>query len=128
MYQSVYPIENRFLTGKENNVLGPSFPKLHSFNDSNVFCVGILLIPTTDKDEILEQKLVTSGKSFQDLIHYVIEKMNITTYDGGFIKMSYAMTQGMDSEGMYSTADTLLSEDIYQRIDIVKYRRILFYF
>ena len=127
MYRSVYPIENSFLTGKENNLFGPFFKKLYTFDDNDASGVGILLVPTTDKDEIIENKLITSGKDLQDVFLYLSNIISIVTYDGGFIKMSYAITSGTDTNGIYATPDTLVSEDIYQNIGSVKYRRILFY-
>ncbi len=41
--------------------------------------------------------------------------------------MSYAMSSGMDTNDIYSTSDTLISDDIYSKLGSVAYRRVLYY-
>lgn len=128
LFQTIFPIENKLLAGRENNVFGPLFTKLFTFDNAGVYCAGILFVPTTDDDYIIQEKLEVSNVNVLDVLKYLSDEFEIPIYDGGFIKMSYAMTSSMERDGMYSSKDTLLSHDIYQKMGSVKYRRILFYF
>lgn len=127
MYRTLHPIDNSALTGKENNVFGPTFPRLKKFNDSNADYVCAILVPTNDQGFVLKRDLQADNISFKSVVEYCALDLGIQVYDGGQIKMSYLMPQGMEMDGMYSSKDFPLSPDIYDVLGSVPYRRILYY-
>ncbi|WP_181308331.1 MULTISPECIES: hypothetical protein [unclassified Rufibacter] len=127
LFRTIYPIESSNLTGKENNVFGPSFPKLKSFNDNDVTYACLVLVAVNDQGFIYNRNLQTNKSSFNDVINFCSKDLGLKVYDGGQIKMSYAMSSGMDTNDIYSTSDTLISDDIYSKLGSVAYRRVLYY-
>ena len=67
MYNTVYPIDTSNLKGNENNVFGPAFSRLKSFNDSKKEFLLILFIPVNIDGFIIKSNLDFSTRSLEDI-------------------------------------------------------------
>ncbi|NPD84559.1 hypothetical protein HNS38_07310 [Lentimicrobium sp. L6] len=127
MYSTIYPIDNKNLTEKENNVFGPNYPKLRSFNDSEVEYICILFIPINGEELIIDRDLSYYNDSVSDVYDYCNNELSINVYDGGNIKMSYKLDFSIDKDTYYNSKDTILKPNLYDIYERVLYKRLLFY-
>lgn len=130
MFLTIYPIDNSNLNGAENNVFGPNFPKLKSFDDKDFNVICTILVPIWHKyseDFVIHNNLASDENTFNDIIKFCTNDLGIKVYDGGKIKMSYEMTAVLDTESFYCTKDTLITPDIYSKFGPVTYGRIIYY-
>jgi len=130
MFLTIYPIDNSNLNGRENNVFGPNFPKLKSFDDKEFNIICTILVPIYNKyseDFVIDNDMNLTENTFNDIIKFCTNDLGIKVYDGGKIKMSYEMTEVLDTETFYCTKDSLITADIYSKLGSVAYGRILYY-
>ncbi|WP_066836714.1 hypothetical protein [Rufibacter ruber] len=127
IFRTIYPIDNKSLSGKENNVFGPSFPRLKSFNDNNANYVCLVLIPVNEHGIVIKSNLSTSTDTFKTVTDFCANDLGLQVYDGGQIKMSYIVPEGMETENIYSSKDYPITPEIYSKLGSVSYRRILYY-
>lgn len=86
-----------------------------------------VFVPTDYDGNIMNKDLKLVGKNFQDVIEYFIEKYKAKLYDGGQIRMSYAITECNKEENVFLTTDTLLVPNLHDKIESMAYRRFVFY-
>lgn len=130
MFLSVYPIDNSTLNGTENNVFGPNFPRLRSFDDKEFNIICTILVPihnASSKDFVIHNDMKINEITFNDIIEFCTNDLGIKVYDGGKIKMSYEMTNVLDTDTFYCTKDSLITADIYAKLGTVAYGRIIYY-
>lgn len=130
MFFTLYPIDNSNLKGKENNVFGPHFPALKSFDDKDFNIICTILVPVYNehsKDFVINNDMNLSENTFDDIIEFCKRDLGIKVYNGGKIKMSYKMNEILDTETFYCSNDSLIHDDIYSKFGSVAYGRILYY-
>jgi len=84
-----------------------------------------LFIPIDSSGFIVDVNLESTENKCSDIINTFHEQLGYEMYDDGQIKMSYLLTE-IDSESMYSSADTPITQDIYDKLGSVAYCKIGF--
>ena len=71
MYSTFYPIDTSIeFSGKENNVFGPSYPKLKEFDDFNASTACVLLMPVDSNSYLLSQDLSSTKNNINSVIKF----------------------------------------------------------
>jgi len=94
--------------------------------DENKPTYCYLFIPIDSSGFIVNVNLESTEYKCNDIINTFYEQLGYEMYDDGQIKMSYLLTEGIDNENMYSTADVPIIPDIYNKLGSMAYGKIGF--
>lgn len=122
MFNTIKPINIEF---DHENKLTTNFEFLKKYDNPNVNVLCVLLIPI-DNNCLIDNNLNVTDSNKKNVLIF-LEKNGYLTYDGGNLKMSYLISEGINIDGLYSTEDTPINIDIYEKLGAVVYQRIIFY-
>ncbi len=96
-----------------------------------VKCAGkpidcFVFVPISSNGFIMNRQLEDTENTSKDIINTFYEKLKYDMYDGGLIRMSYILTDETDAETLYSSSDTPIIPNIYEKLGSVAYCKIGF--